>query len=131
MIELVAHTGELEMRLTHPTLEGLYGEALRGLAREVSDAVNAPREGRAVAIASSGTDTLLADLLNEAVYLMDAECFVADGLEDVVLRGATLTGTLVGRRDPALRPVVKAVTYHGLGVRPVDGGWEGTVVLDV
>ena len=38
MIELVEHTGELEMRLSAPTRADLYSEALRGLAAEVSEA---------------------------------------------------------------------------------------------
>lgn len=41
MIELIEHTGELEMRVGAPTRAGLYAEALRGLAQEVSDAAGA------------------------------------------------------------------------------------------
>jgi SHS2 domain-containing protein len=131
MIEIVDHTGELELRVTHPTLEGLLGEALRGLAGEVDEAGGGPRERRPVAITSSGTDTLLADLLNEAVYLIDVEGFVPEGLEDATVAGSRLTGTLVGRRSPTARPLVKAATYHGLAVRRAGEGWEARVVLDV
>lgn len=68
MIELVEHTGELEMRLVAPTLEALYAEGLRGLAAEVSEAaLEDGRERRPVEIAASGPDTLLADVLNEAI----------------------------------------------------------------
>lgn len=82
MIELVEHTGELEMRVCAPTREELYAEALRGLAAEVSEAAGAGAdERRPVEIASSGPDTLLADLLNEAIYLMDVDGFVATHLE--------------------------------------------------
>ena len=132
MIELVEHTGELEMRLVAPTREALYAEALRGLAGEVSSATGAGGdERRPVEISSSGPDTLLADILNEAIYLMDVDGFVATRVEVEFLEGATLRGTLVGVRDPGLRPLAKAATYHGLVVRRVDDGWEGRVVLDV
>lgn len=130
MIEIVEHTGELEMRVRAATRERLYGEALRGLALEVSGATGA-EERRAVELESSGADTLLADLLNEAVFLMDVEGFVATGLEVERLGPASLRGALVGVRDPDLRPLVKAATYHGLVVREGAGGWEARVVLDV
>lgn len=132
MIELVEHTGELEMRLVAPTLEALYAEGLRGLAAEVSEAaLEDGRERRPVEIAASGPDTLLADVLNEAIYLMDVDGFVATGLEVQRLEGATLRGTMTGVRDPGLRPLAKAATYHGLAVRRSREGWEGRVVLDV
>jgi SHS2 domain-containing protein len=132
MIELIDHTGEMELRVTSPTLEGLYAEALLGLARECLDGdPGPPEERRPVELRSSGPDTLLADLLNEAVYLMDADGFVASGLEDTRVQGGSLRGTLAGRREPGARALVKAATYHGLSVRPADGGWEGRVVLDV
>jgi SHS2 domain-containing protein len=130
VIEIVEHTGELEMRVRAETREGLYGEALRGLALEVSDVAGAG-ERRAVELTSSGPDTLLADLLNEAIYLMDVEGFVATGLEVERLGPASLRGALVGARDPDLRPLAKAATYHGLVVREGPEGWEGRVVLDV
>ncbi|HSJ72916.1 MAG TPA: archease [Miltoncostaeaceae bacterium] len=132
MIEIIDHPGELEMRVTHATLEGLYGEALRGLAREIdAPGAGARRERRPVDIRSSGADTLLADLLNEAVYLIDVEGFVPDGLEDARVTGGALTGVLVGRRSADARALVKAATYNGLAVRRVPNGWEGRVVVDV
>lgn len=62
---------------------------------------------------------------------MDVDGFVATGLEVQRLEGATLRGTMTGVRDPGLRPLAKAATYHGLAVRRSREGWEGRVVLDV
>ena len=74
---------------------------------------------------SSGPDTLLADILNEAIYLMDVDGFVATRVEVEHLEGAGLRGTFVGARDPNLRPPARAATYHGLVVRRVDEGGRG------
>lgn len=131
MIEIVDHTGELEMRLTAPTRTALYAEALRGLAGEVAEGGGGGAERRPVELASSGPDTLLADLLNEAIFLMDVEGFLTTGLDVEHLGEGTLRGALVGRREPTLRPLAKAATYHGLVVRRAGEGWEGRVVLDV
>lgn len=132
MVELVDHTGEMEMRVRSPTLAGVYAEALGGLAGELTEGVTGPRERRAVALSASGADTLLADLLNEAVFLAETEGFVADGLEVGRLEGGVLEGALLGRRDPGARPIVKAATYHGLRLEPDPaGGWSAAVLLDV
>ena len=59
---------------------------------------------------------LLADLLNEAVFLMETEGFLPTALEARELDGGRLRGALAGRRVDALRPLVKAATYHRLAV---------------
>ncbi|WP_217915485.1 archease [Miltoncostaea marina] len=132
MVELVEHTGEMEMRVRSPTLAGVYAEALGGLAAELTEGGGGPRGRRPVALSASGADTLLAELLNEAVFLAETEGFVADGLEVARLEGGRLEGALLGRRDPDARPVVKAATYHGLSLeREPAGGWRAAVLLDV
>ena len=150
MIERIEHTSELELRLESPTLEALLEEALRAVAEEVEEDVEEgkspaaaplPRrpieapggqaERRAVAIDASGPDTLLADLLNEAIFLMETEGFLPAALEVRELDGGRLRGALVGRCAEAVRPLVKAATYHRLEARREGAGWRGTVVLDV
>ena len=132
MIELVDHTGELELRLSGPTQADLYEEALRALAAETSDRGGAdPLVRRPLAISASGPDTLLVDLLNEAIFLMETESFVPTGLEVAELSATELSGELSGHLDPDLRPLAKAATYHGLSVRGGPGGWEARLVLDV
>ena len=130
--ELVEHTGELELRVRGPSLAAVYAEALRALADELVDRRGeGPRERRAVELSASGPDTLLADLLNEAIFLEETEGFVADDLEVRELAGGRLLGALVGRLHDEARPVVKAATYHRLQARRDGDGWLATVVLDV
>ena len=138
MIERVEHTGELELRLGAPTIEALLEAALRAVAEEVEEDDGEPDgapagvpERRPLAIDASGPDTLLADLLNEAIFLMETEGFVPTALEARELEGGRLRGVLVGRCAEAVRPLVKAATYHRLEVRRERDGWRGTVVLDV
>jgi SHS2 domain-containing protein len=135
VIERVEHTGELELRLSAPTLEALLAAALRAVADETEEGEDAPATGglerRQVALDASGPDTLLADLLNEAIFLMETEGFLPAGLEARELEGGRLRGDLVGRRAEAVRPLVKAATYHRLAVWRDGGVWRGTVVLDV
>jgi SHS2 domain-containing protein len=132
VVELVDHTSELELRIRTRTLDGVYREALEALARELVDAPpGVERERRPVELDASGPDTLLADLLNEAIYLSETGGFVAEGLEVDELSEGRLAGALLGYLHADARPVVKAATYHGLElVRDADG-WRASVVLDV
>lgn len=132
LIDIVDHTGELELLISHPSVAGIYAEAVRGLVLEAAGAQ--PPEGTEripVALDSSGPDTLLADLLNEVVFLMDTRAFLPVRLEVDEARGGRLRGTLVGRGDREIRPVVKAATYHDLRVWHDGGTWHGHVILDV
>jgi len=137
VIQRIEHTSELELRIESPTLAALLAEALRAVAEEVEEDVEeaaAPAgepERRAVAIDASGPDTLLADLLNEAIFLMETEGFLPAALDAQELEGGRLRGALVGRCAETVRPLVKAATYHRLEARREGGGWRGTVVLDV
>jgi SHS2 domain-containing protein len=136
VIERIDHTSELELRLSAPSLAELLAEALRAVADEVDDdagqaGATAPRERVPVAIDASGPDTLLVDLLNEAIFLMETRGFLPAGLEAGELEGGRLRGELVGRTAEDVRPLVKAATYHGLAVSRDADGWRGAVVLDV
>lgn len=132
LIDIADHTGELEMRIAHPTLAGLYTEAVRGLAREMADSREPVGIGRIpVALDSSGPDTLLADLLNEVVFLAETRGFLPHALEVEKVGDGRLRATLVGCVRPDIRPLVKAATYHDLRVWHDDEAWHGRVILDV
>jgi SHS2 domain-containing protein len=74
---------------------------------------------------------LLAEWLNERVYLADAERFVPEQVVRLKLDGGGLRAILSGYRGEP-RPLVKAVTVHGLAHERDDRvGWRARVVLDV
>ncbi len=129
-VQRVEHTGELELRLSHRTLPGIYREGVRGLAEELGRPGPGAREERPLVIRSSGRDALLADLLNEVLYLAEAEGFIAQDLVVDEVADGRLAGRLVGRAGVA-RTLVKAATYHGLRVRRDGERWNASVVLDV
>lgn len=137
MVEREAHVGELVLVVSAGTPEGVYAEVLRGLGQELAadDEGGAPAgdpERRPLALVSSGPETLLADVLNEALFLAETQGLLPVGAEVASLAGGTLRGTLLMVRPAvAPRPVVKAATYHDLEVAHVGGGWRARVVLDV
>jgi SHS2 domain-containing protein len=128
--EWVDHTAELELRLEAGSAEELFSEALQALA-ELMDAGDAG-EPASEELAASAPDraTLLVEWLNELVYLAEARGFVPERTERLELGETDVEAEVAGRRASA-RPLVKAVTYHGLTLVEEAGRWRATVVLDV
>jgi SHS2 domain-containing protein len=127
----VEHTAELELRIDAPTEEAVFLDALEAFAELVADDGSADAEREEVEIEASDRVALLADWLNELVYLADVRGFVPERLTELRLDGNTLRATLRGHRGRP-RPIVKAVTLHGLVHEGDDAlGWHARVVLDV
>jgi SHS2 domain-containing protein len=129
----VDHTAELELRLEAGSAEELFSDAARALA-ELMDGGDAGGTGEPAReeLAASAPDraTLLAEWLNELVYLAEVRGFVPGRVERLELGETDVEAVVEGRRT-APRPLVKAVTYHGLTLVGEGGRWSATVVLDV
>jgi SHS2 domain-containing protein len=95
------------------------------------------RVRRTVRLEEPDLELLLLCLLNELVYLRDAEDLLLHVERISVTRdsAARLEAELAGERiDPgrhALATDVKAATAHGLRVAATPGGWTAAATLDV
>ena len=92
-------------------------------------------EGRGPAthrVAASAPDraTLLAEWLSELAYLAETEGFVPEAASRLELAGNSLEATVAGRlaSPPHL---IKAVTYHRLGMWEESGAWRARIIFDV
>ncbi|HWI41524.1 MAG TPA: archease [Verrucomicrobiae bacterium] len=104
-------------------------QSLESVRREVT---------RPVELSHPELDLLLFDLLNEVVYLKDAEqlLMLADDLQvEESTEGFSVKGTLTGERlDMERHPLVvdvKAVTLHMFSLRRTEKGWSARVILDI
>ena len=130
MYEWVDHTAELELRLEARTREALFADALAAFAELIGDERGGEPAALEVELEARDSGTLLAEWLQELVFLADTEDFVPERVAALDLGEHGLRATVEGRRG---RPsqLVKAVTYHGLELRPAEDGWAARVVLDV
>jgi SHS2 domain-containing protein len=109
------------------------------LAATVEDPATVRAETRhPVALSAPDWDLLLLRLLNELIYLRDAEgLLLRVGRIETAVEGdrVRLEGELVGepwsegRHHPAAE--VKAATAHGLALRETEDGWQARATLDV
>jgi SHS2 domain-containing protein len=135
MYRWVEHTGELELELEARSERGLFQEALAALGGLLSE--RAGHEGADASsvlhqVSASAPDraTLLAEWLSELAYLAESAGFVPDRVERLEVSGNALDATVVGHRA-SLPHLVKAVTYHRLGMWDEDETWRARVILDV
>lgn len=137
--EFFDHTGDIAVRLTAPTRDGLFAAACEALCEAITTPEHvATVEPRAVEVRAGDVETLLVDWLSELIYWFDADRWLARTARiHVSIEGETfsLQGTAFGESfDPArhaIKILIKAATYHGLSVKQTVDGWTATVVFDI
>jgi SHS2 domain-containing protein len=128
----VEHTGELELWIEDTSVEAVFEEALVALGELFLRAEGPGGEPAKRDVLASAPDraALLAEWLNELIYLAETDGFLPERSERLRIEGAALSATIVGQLGhPA--PLVKAATYHGLELTEAAGRLRATVVLDV
>jgi SHS2 domain-containing protein len=122
--------GELELEVEAPTEPAVFLEAFAAFAELARDDGSADGEQRTIELEASERADLLAEWLDELVYLADAHRFVPERLTDLTVDGGRLRAVVRGHvGEPSA--LVKAVTRHRLAFEPAGEAWRATVVLDV
>jgi SHS2 domain-containing protein len=131
--EVVDHASEVRLRLRAGSLDELLAEAGRALATIQLGGAVGPATGpsRQIEVSSSDRASLLADWLNELVFLAEAEQWVATEFTIDLTDGRSVRARARGVEVERMPGLVKAATLHGLRVEDVPGGIEGEVILDV
>ena len=130
--ELIDHTADMGMRVSSPTLEGLFEDAAYGLADILGG--RSPQGDEEMVVRCQGIDPsdLLVRWLQEILYLIEVR-----GLR---LRSATMMqmgqteahGVVKGAyTDSPLTTEIKAVTYHNLDITHIDNVFTATMILDM
>jgi SHS2 domain-containing protein len=133
-------TSDVSFRARAPDLDGLFAaaaDATTNLMVRSLDSI-APAVSIPITVRAEALDLLLLRFLEELVFYKDAQCLLLRAANVRVERdgaGHRASATLVGETiDPAkheLAADVKAVTLHGLAVRPVGAEWQAEVTVDV
>ncbi len=129
------HTADLGLWVEADSREELLASAVWALGELM---YRGPREGvmQWLPLELGGADLadLLVQLLNEVIYLAEAEGLLAVALEVSELKPDRLAGrvgVLPLEQGHQVREPVKAVTYHQARVEPRGERWRAQVVLDV
>jgi SHS2 domain-containing protein len=127
----VEHTAEIELAIEETSPEGILAEALVALGDVLPEDRGGDRASREIEIDAPDLPALLAEWLNELVYLAERDGFVAERVERLHLDGTRLSAVVSGSRASP-QSLIKAVTYHRLEMKELDGGrWSARVTVDV
>ena len=134
----IEHTAEQELQLEGESAEAVMAEAGEALAGLLGEPEQGPPVRREVTATAPDLPALLAEWLNELVYLAD-KGFLTERVVTLSLsvgpgenesHSHQVRATVEGR--PGMpRCLVKAVTYHRLQLEQEGVRWRGRVVLDV
>jgi SHS2 domain-containing protein len=128
--EWVDHTSELELRIEAASPEEAFAEAMVALGELLDGNAGGAADEHEISVSAPDRATLLAEWLNELVFLAETRGFVPTRIERVSLGETVMDATVAGIRGGP-RPLVKAVTYHRLELTEIDDAWRARVIFDV
>jgi protein archease len=130
--EIADHVSEVRLRVRASSMSGLLEEAGRAIAElQLRGAEASPASWRTIELSAPDRALLLADWLNELIYLAEAERWVGVHFEVDSAEDGQVRARVRGVRLERSAALLKAATLHELRVAAIPGGLEGEVVLDV
>ncbi len=133
-------TADIAFEATGRDLAELFRDAADATTNVMIDNIEAiqPRETRQIDLSNEELDMLLYDLLQELIFLKDAERLLLrirevqiDERDEIYVVKATAEGEPVDAERHHQRADVKAVTLHDFSVERTESGWKARVLLDI
>ena len=133
-------TADIAFEATGRDLPELFRDAADATTNVMIDNIEAiqPRQTRQIELSNDKLDMLLFDLLQELIFLKDAERLLLrirevqiDHRDKMYLVKATAQGETLDAERHHQRADVKAVTLHDFVVEQTDGRWKARVLLDI
>jgi protein archease len=133
-------TADIAFEAAGRDLVELFSDAADATMNVMIDNLDAiePRETRQIELSNDKLDMLLFDLLQELIYLKDAERLLLrvrevriDKEDKKYVLKARAIGEVLDPERHHQRADVKAVTLHNFSVEKTDHGWKAMVLLDI
>ena len=133
-------TADIAFEATGRDLPELFRDAADAMTNVMIDNIEAiqPRETREIKLENDKLDMLLFDLLQELIFLKDAERLLLrvreaqiDAKNENCSLRAIAEGEPIDVERHHQRADVKAVTLHDFCVEREDGRWKARVLLDI
>ncbi|HEU4997286.1 MAG TPA: archease [Gemmatimonadaceae bacterium] len=130
----VEHVGEWRVELKADSLEEIFQELARVIARAAGRVSQSYGPWEEIDVESRDREGLLIDYANELVGRSEIERRAYDEVRDIVIDADAqlrFRARVRGRPVAAWRSPLKAATYHGARLEPAMKGWRASVLFDV
>jgi len=131
--EEIEHTADLSLRVRGQDMAQLYASAAQGMFHLMQCERRVPGSPVSVDVALEAGDevSLLVDWLAELLYRAERDDCCYHSFTIHSLTGTSLQATARGWSPCVTRRGIKAVTYSGLEIVRLDGGYQATITFDV
>jgi SHS2 domain-containing protein len=127
----VEHTADWAIRVWAASLDELFKTAAAGMYALLDvQVIPGLRKGADFRILGIDPETFLVGFLSELLFRLESDRLAFDQI-DLRFSAATLEAHVEGAQVGSQKKEIKAVTYHNLKIRVVNGTYETTIVFDV
>ena len=135
--EVIGHTADIGVKAYGATLKDLFVNAANGMFDILLSANKQPMAGdkRLIVTYAVDKDQLLVKWLQELLFLYDAKRMVPVKFDIVKMTEKRLSAEVMTVPLDAvgfkMKHQIKAVTYHKVAIKKVDGQFTVTVIFDI
>lgn len=131
MFEIAQHTADIRIHINAPSVETLFGEAVRALMESMEPEGRGQAANVTIEVEAPDLTALLVDFLNDVLLRCHTQRVAFEPVSITIGDGVVIA-EMQSIRVRGFEDDVKAVTYHEADVRQAeDGSWMTALVLDV
>lgn len=127
------HIGDIKFQAYGKTLNDVFENSVIAVSAYISRGKKVKSsKGKIIDVSGNDIESLFYNFLDELIYLIDAENFIAAKAK-ITVRGNNLHAELFGDSASNYKDLdqIKAATYAEMHVKKTASGWEAQAVLDV
>lgn len=131
--KFLEHTADLKFQSEGKTLDETFENAVLAVSDYLSRSSQIkPVKAKVIAISGTDLKSLFYNLLDELIYLLDAENFIVAKAK-IKIQGFHLDAELFGDKASDYKDLdhIKAATYAEMFIKKTKSGWKAQAVLDV
>ena len=135
-LKLLDHTADSGISVRAADLPELFARAAWGMFSLLTDLNTVkPQQTETVAVTAPDREALLVRWLSELNFRHVTQRVVFSEFHILELNDqrlvARVAGELIAPGRHIIHTEIKAVTFHGLRLEPVDGGWRTEIIFDL
>ncbi len=136
IVEYIDHTGDTGIVVTADTLEQVFITAAKSMFHMICpQKVEKPEITKTISFQSDDLEQMMVNWLSELNYLFQTESFLLGSIADIHFSNNVLSANVSGESLDCSRHEIhmeiKAVTYHDIYVKPVNGSWQARIIFDI
>jgi len=133
--KFLPHTADVKFQAFGNTIEKAFSNSFLALKETIADKTTIKSKiEKTLKVKGNDLQSLLHNFLEEFLYLMEAEHFIASKIKDIKIdeKNLTMNATVLGdnTKNYTLPNKVKAITYNDILIEKNHKTWKTQIVLD-